>query len=490
MEMNLTNQMQMSQQMKLTPAMMQSMEILQLPITALEQRIESELNNNPVLELDTLDDELPPVEDGTEYLNKSLDEKELNVSDSDTAKSFERLENLGNDFKEYVNQDASVSVRYDDGEEDPKTRALNNTADNHISMQEYLKEQLVFSDAAQQIVNVANIIIDHLDSKGYLPISLKELAAMYDGFEPILFEKALELVQSLEPAGIGARNVRECLLIQLKQNPAAAAPYALEIVEDYYEMLLYNHLPQLAKKLECSMENIKDALEYLGRLDTSPGTQFSSGFDNAPVRVDIIVDQADNGELIVELANSNLPSLRINNEYEAMIAAKNIDKDTKQYLQENLRNAKWIIDAVNQRQQTLLKIASVAVSHQKEFFKNGKLALKPLFMQEVADKIGMHVATVSRAVAGKYMQTPQGQIPLRELFTTRVVSESGNVKGTDAIKQALQNIIDKEDKSKPYSDDVLSQMLTEKGYEISRRTVVKYRDQMGIPASRIRKKFD
>jgi RNA polymerase sigma-54 factor len=489
MKMNLTNQMQMAQQMKLTPAMVQSMEILQLPITALEQRIETELNNNPVLEAAGETVEEAPEDDEKEYLNSSIDEKELRVSEDNTAESFKRLNNLGADYSDYIDQNESVSIRYDDGDGDPKLSALNNTADSRISMQAYLKEQLTLVEAPREIINVIEILIDHLNPKGYLPSPLEEIAALYDGFDPELFDNALEQLQKFDPPGIAARDVRECLLIQIRQNIDAAPEFTYEIVHDHYDMLLYNHLPQLAAALGCSMEQIKESLHYLSRLDTSPGTRFDVGFDNAPVRVDVVVEEEEDGEYSVRLVNSSLPALRINDEYAQMASDKNVDSDTRYYLQENVKTARWLIDAVNQRHNTLLKIAGIAVSRQKEFFKKGKLFIKPLFMQEVADQIGMHIATVSRAVAGKYISSPQGQMPLRDLFTSSMVTEEGKVQGTEAIKQALKEIIDKEDKSKPYNDDQVCEELANRGHDISRRTVVKYRKQLGIPTARIRKRF-
>jgi RNA polymerase sigma-54 factor len=489
MEMNLTNRMQMSQQMKMTPAMVQSMEILQLPITALEQRIETELNNNPVLEALGEDADQEPEEDQREYLNKSIDEKELRISEDDTAESFRRLNDIGADYNEYIDQNASVSVKYDDADGDPKLSALNNTADNRVSMQAYLKEQLSVVDAPREVLNVIEVLIDHLNPKGYLSSPLEEIAVMYEGFDYELFETALEILQRFDPPGIGARDIRECLLIQISQNIESAPPYTFEIIHDHYDMLLYNHLPSVAKKLGCSMDELKDALHYLARLDTSPGTKFDVGFDNAPVRVDIVVEEDEDGEYSVQLVNSSLPALRINDEYAEMAFDKSVDRDTRYYLQENVRGARWLIDALNQRHTTLMKIAAIVVARQKEFFKNGKMYIKPLFMQDVADQIGMHIATVSRAVAGKYIRSPQGQMPLRALFTKSMVSEEGKVQGTEAIKQALISLVDNEDKSNPYRDEDLCNMLSEKGHQISRRTVVKYRKQLGIPTYRIRKQF-
>ncbi len=485
--MYLANQMRMAQQMKLTPAMMQSMEILQLPLMALEQRIETELNTNPVLELESEQEEEQP-EPANEFINKSIDERELNVSQENSAESFERLENLGAEYKEYVDPDADVSVRYNDGEGDPKFEAIANTADNRASMSDYLREQLSVVTAKREVLNCANILIDHLNPKGYLPVSIEELAKLYSGFEHENFSRALKIIQQMDPPGIGARSIQECMLIQIDQN-VDAPPFAKKIIQNHYDMLLSNHLSKLAAVVGCSMDELRDVLKFLSRLDTKPGTRFNTGFDDAPVRVDIIIEEAENDEYIVKLAGSTLPAVRINDEYANMAADKSVDKDTRNYLQENIRTAKWLIDAIDQRRSTLLKIASVVASKQKEFFKKGKLYIKPLFMQEVADQIDMHIATISRAVAGKYVQCPQGQLPLRDFFTNRMTTKGGEVQGTQAVKEALRQIVDTEDKSKPYNDDRLCEILMEKGYEISRRTVVKYRQQLDIPTSRIRKKF-
>lgn len=487
LEMYLSDEMRMAQQMKLTPAMMQSMEILQLPLMALEQRIETELSCNPVLEMETDEEQYAPDET-PEYINTSIDEKELKVSEENTADSFERLENLGADFKEYVDPDADVSVRYDDGEADPKLEAMQNTADNRISLPQYLKEQLAEINGRREVLNCAGIIIDHLDEKGYLPVSLEELAAIYNGFELADFTDALKLVQSMEPPGVAARTIRECLLIQIEQMPDAP-PFAKEIIADHYELLLSNHLPQLAASVGCTMEQIKQAFKFLGRLDTSPGTRFLGGYDNAPVKVDIIIEPDESGVYSVKLAGSSMPSLRISPMYADMAADKNLDKDTRNFLQNNIRDARQIIDAVNQRKSTLLKIAAVVASRQTEYFEKGKMYMQPLFMQEVADEVGLHIATVSRAVAGKYVRCPQGQIPLRDFFTNRMTSKGGQQQGTEAIKETLRQIIENENKSKPYSDEQLCAILAEKGYEIVRTTVVKYRKQLGIPTSRIRKQF-
>ncbi len=487
LEMYLANQMRMAQQMKLTPAMMQSMEILQLPLMALEQRIETELNTNPVLEVESeLEDVLP--EQTNEFLNKSLNERELKISETNTAESFERLENLGADYKEYVDPDADVSIRYNDGDGDPKLEALQNTADNRSSMPDYLREQLSVIKTKREVANCINIIIDHLDPKGYLPVSLQELAHLYNGFQYESFTQALKIVQQMDPPGIGARSIQECMLIQIDQNEDTP-PYAKEIIQNHYDMLLSNHLPKLAATVGCSMDQLRDVLKFLSRLDINPGTRFGSGFDDAPVRVDIIIEEAENDEYTVKLAGSTLPAIRINDEYASMAADKSVDKDTRNFLQDNIRSAKWLIDAINQRKSTLLKIAAVVASKQKDFFKKGKLYLKPLFMQEVAEQIDMHIATISRAVAGKYVQCPQGQIPLRDFFTNRMTTKGGEVQGTQAVKESLRQIVDGENKSKPYNDDRICEILMEKGYEISRRTVVKYRRQLDIPTSRIRKQF-
>lgn len=254
--------------------------------------------------------------------------------------------------------------------------------------------------------------------------------------------------------------------------------------------LLENRLPDIAKKMNCSIETINRALARIGKLDTSPGLQVSQD-RNHPITPDVIVESTDNsGEYSVRLANSNLPNLRISDYYAKLAKDTNIGEKTKDFLQKNIRSAQWIIDAIEQRKNTLLKVAKSVVKHQKDFFEKGQLYLRPLPMSKVADDVGVHLATVSRAVSGKYVQCPWGALPLRKFFSGGTEDVNGQGRSWEAIRAKLQQIIDAEDKTRPLNDDQIREKLAQAGIEnLARRTVAKYRKLLNISAARFRKKI-
>jgi RNA polymerase sigma-54 factor len=255
------------------------------------------------------------------------------------------------------------------------------------------------------------------------------------------------------------------------------------------DQLLENKLPQIAKKMKCPVERINAAIQRLSKLDMSPGLQVGRD-ENYPITADVIVHSNDDGNYIVNLVDSHIPNLRVNNFYSQMSKSRDINLKTREFLQQNIRSAQWLMDAIQQRKETLLKVATVIVTHQSEFFKKGKLHLKPLPMALVAEKVGVHIATISRAVAGKYIQCSQGVLPLRGFFSGGTEDTDGNSHSWGAIRAKLQQIVDAEDKAKPLNDDQLRDKLIETGIEnIARRTVAKYRKLLNIPAARFRKKF-
>jgi RNA polymerase sigma-54 factor len=302
-------------------------------------------------------------------------------------------------------------------------------------------------------------------------------------------KNALELVQKLEPAGVGARDLKECLLIQMAQSSEDMS-FESRLVDEHMNELLENRLPDIAKKMNCSIETINVALARIGKLDTSPGLQVSQD-RNHPIAPDVIVESTDNsGEYSVRLANSNLPNLRISDYYAKLAKDTKIGEKTKDFLQNNIRSAQWIIDAIQQRKNTLLKVAKSVVKHQRDFFEKGQLYLRPLPMSKVADDVGVHLATVSRAVAGKYVQSPWGILPLRKFFSGGTEDVSGEGHSWEAIRAKLQQIIDAEDKARPLNDDQIRGKLAEAGIKnLARRTVAKYRKLLNIPAARFRKKY-
>jgi len=302
-------------------------------------------------------------------------------------------------------------------------------------------------------------------------------------------KQALELVQKLDPPGIGARDLRECLLIQIAQSPEDMS-FEARLITEHMDELLDNHLPEIARKMNCSIEAINQAIERMSKLDTSPGLQIGPD-QNHPITPDVIVESEDDtGPYSVRLADSGLPHLRLNDNYAKMAKDVQVNETTRKFLQNNLRSAQWIMEAIEQRKNTLLKVAQAVVKYQKDFFEKGPLYLRPLPMSKVAADVGVHLATVSRAVAGKYIRCPWGVLPLRKFFSGGREDTEGLGHSWEAIRAKLQEIIDSEDKIKPLNDDQIKKMLENAGINnLARRTVAKYRKLLNIPAARFRKKY-
>ena len=490
MKLEMRGQMRLEQKMKLAPRMIQSMEILQLPILALQERLEQELNNNPVLELDE-----PSNPEGADTAEQQaevdINEKDLVVNtDNNKVEDFERLENLDDGFKDYMNEAGSFRRYSLDDEPDRKLEAIKNTAAPSQSLHEHLTEQWRLVDAEDGVKKAGTTIIDYTDERGYLTTRLEQLHNKdKNDFTLDDLKQALKLVQKLEPAGVGARDLKECLLIQMAQSSEDMS-FETRLVREHMDELLENRLPDIAKKMKCNIETINRAIERMSKLDTSPGLQIGQD-RNHPITVDVIVEPSDDSSgYIIRLADSTLPNLRVSNYYTKMVKDTQTAEKTKKFLQDNIRSARWIMDAIEQRKSTLLKVTRAVVKYQREFFEKGQLHLKPLPMSKVADDVGVHLATVSRAVAGKYLQCSWGILPLRKFFSGGMEDESGKSHSWEAVRTKLQQIIDAEDKTKPLSDEQIHRKLAAVGIKnLARRTVAKYRKLLNIPTARFRKKY-
>ncbi len=490
MKLEMTGQMRMEQRMKLAPHMIQSMEILQLPILALQERIEQELNSNPVLETEepSNPEDTEPV---AEQSDDDINEKDLVVKpDGKRTEDFERLDTLDDDYKDYMSQAGSFRRRSQSDEPDKKLEAIKNTVAPPQSLHDHLAEQWRLVEAAKPVKKAGNMIIDYIDERGYLSVRLEQLHNKDRAdftFDDL--KQALELVQKLEPAGVGARDLKECLLIQMAQS-SKDMRFEARLIAEHIDELLENRLPDIARKMNCDIETINRAIERMSKLDTSPGLQIGPD-RNHPITADVIVQSSgDLEDYSVQLADSNLPALRVSNYYAKMAKGAGVSEKTRRFLQDNIRSARWIIDAIEQRKNTLLKVARSVVEHQKEFFDKGQLYLKPLPMSKVAEDVGVHLATVSRAVAGKYVQCSQGILPLRKFFSGGTEDVNGEKHSWEAIRAKLQQIIDAEDKTRPLSDDQIRKKLAQIGIKkLARRTVAKYRKLLNIPAARFRKKY-
>jgi len=491
MKLEMTGQMRMEQRMKLAPHMIQSMEILQLPILALQERIEQELNNNPVLEMaePSNPEEAEPIEE--ESPEEDISEKDLIVNtDNNKIEDFQRLESLEDNFREYIEQAGPFRPRIQTDEPDRKLEAIKNTAAPPLSLHEHLSEQWRLVEAAESVKKAGSMIIDYIDGRGYLTVRLEQLHNKdINDFTLDDLKQALELVQKLEPAGVGARDLKECLLIQMAQSGEDMS-FESRLISEHMDELLENRLPDIARKMNCSIDRINQAIKRMSKLDTSPGLQIGQD-RNHPITPDVIVESPNNsGDYSVRLTDSSLPGLRLNNYYTRMAKDNSVGEKTRKFLQNNIRSAQWIMDAIEQRKNTLLKVAKSVVKYQRDFFDKGPLYFRPLPMSKVADDVGVHLATVSRAVAGKYVQCLWGVLPLRKFFSGGMQDDNGEARSWEAIRAKLQQIIDEEDKSKPFSDDQIRKKLAEAGIKnLARRTIAKYRKLLNIPTARFRKKY-
>jgi len=490
MKLEMRGQLRLEQKLKLAPHMIQSMEILQLPILALQERIEQELNSNPVLEVE----ESPNGEAGdspTEQLPADTGEKESSAeAEVEKIEDFERIDNLDDDYRDYMDRADFFRPRARGDEPDGKLEAIKNTAAPPQSLHEYLSVQWRLVDASAPVKKAGSTIIDYIDRRGYLSVRLEQLHNKDNAdFSFDDLKEALALVQKLEPAGVGARNLSECLLIQIAQSSVDMS-FEARLIANHMNALLDNRLPDIARKMGCSIEEVNCAIERLAKLDTSPGLQVGQE-RNHPIAADVIVESSDDSAgYIVRLADSNLPVLRVSSNYARMARDGKTSEKTREFLRNNIRSAKWIIDAIAQRRNTLLKVTSAVVKYQRDFFEKGQLHLRPLPMSKVANDIGVHLATVSRTVAGKYIQCSWGILPLRKFFSGGTEAVNGQGRSWEAIRAKLQQIIDAEDKTRPLSDEAIRKKLAKAGIgSLARRTIAKYRKLLNIPAARYRKKY-
>jgi RNA polymerase sigma-54 factor len=519
MRLDTTLNQRMVQTMHLAPRMIQSMEILQLPIMALQERIQQELQENPVLELKDSSDDL--ADDGLEDAAPADDgsdpgDGELIIDDSGGNEiDFDRLEALSRDWGDVLNEEHRPSRGGMDEEGDKKHDAMQNMASRPQSLQEYLNEQLSFLELNTRQIELARYLITHIDDNGFLTFpdetdpeyqkilhdpdykpsrplgrrcpTLEELAAGYrDGTTAAEIEEALHIVQKLDPPGIGARDLRECLLLQLTpETPHAKVLRTL--ISNHLENIAHNRLPTIQKETGFDLQTIKDAIEVLRHFHTRLGAQFVA--DNIPYVVpDIQVERQENGEYTVRLLDDWLPNIYISKRYIDMCREKGSDPKIKDYLKRKIQSAQWLLESIEQRRSTLEKVTKAIIQHQCAFLDKGPEHIEPLKMQQIADQVGVHVTTVSRAVDDKWVQTPRGIFPLKRFFGGGTHNTAtGEEVAWETIKQKLLEIIDREDKSNPLSDEDLVAKLNEAGYPVKRRTVTKYRKMANIPSSRQRK---
>jgi RNA polymerase sigma-54 factor len=481
---------------KLSPQQIQLMKLLQVPTASLEQRIKEELESNPALEeghdMSGIEDAYQASTDESEHTEDNPYEDNENFEK--TEEEISLSDYLNDDDDPYYKTYANNSSADDEHHEVPITQGT--------TFHEYLITQFSFNEVSEKDRIIAQTLIGNIDDDGYLrrdPDSLCDDLAFSQGVNATReeVERILNMVQDLEPAGVGARDLRECLLLQLKKNDNGekTVKIAIRILEDFFEEFTRKHYDKIQKRLSLEDEELRDSINEILHLNPKPGSAYESVTRNMrSITPDFILDLKE-GELHLSLNAKNAPQLRISPRYAEMLQSygKSKSKENKEaafFVKQKLDSAKWFIDAIKQRQETLMAVMTAILEYQYEYFKEGdETKLRPMILKDIADRVGLDVSTVSRVANSKYIQTHFGTKLLKDFFSESLSTDSGEEVSTREVKKILKDQIDAESKKKPLTDDRLTEILREKGYNIARRTVAKYREQMDIPVARLRKEL-
>lgn len=474
------------QRLIMTRQMQQAIHLLQMPIMELSPIIEMELEENPVLQLEDSDEENnePSQEEDEPEIEENGDtnsEESLNFNDRD----FEILYKLDDEFRDHFAESGDY-VHKRTNEEEKLHSFLESSITSEISFFEYLMKQVEETFAAQKDKSLAEAIVGNLDESGYLKIPLEEIASLQSCNIDDL-NKILTTIQTFQPTGVGARNLRESLLIQLrtqgKQNTLAYT-----IIESCFDDLLHNRILNIKKVLHCTSEDIGDAIDtHISKLDLHPAANFSR--KTTPYIIPDAAINQEGDELIVSVNDDTMPRLRINRRYLRMLEDPTLGQETKEFILQKIGSAKWLLKNILQRNNTLEKIATFLVKHDQSFFLNPEGSLVPLTMKMVADELQLHESTIARAVSNKYIDTPRGILPLRFFFTNALETNQGEEIASTTVRNLIQEIIRKEDKTHPFSDEAISSLIKENGIKCARRTVAKYRALLNLGSAQQRRKF-
>lgn len=476
---------QQSQKLVLSPQIRQYLKLLQLPLTELSQAIETELVENPLLEEKSTDES--DITDSMRSQEPSeQDTPKPATEELRPGESFEDLPQWLADSEGYSHYSEG---RHEDIDELQKNKDYSEgLLTKPEALSDYLLWQIRFLDLSEAQRTAAEEIIGNIDENGFLQANLDEIASAVHA-EPGEVLAVLHKIQGLEPPGIGARTLQEALLLQIERKKSPEAPVAREIVEKHLPLLEKRDWPQLARLIGCDLEKIRKSADLIARLEPRPGRSFYAE-ETIAVTPDAIVtlQEDETPRLKVEIVNEKIPELRINAYYRSMLRKKDLDEKTKVFLKEKLQAAIDFMKALQQRKSTLHGITDELVKEQGEFFEKGFSHLRPLRLKDIAGNLGIHESTVSRAISGKHMQTPQGTIPYRSFFSTKLETTTGEEESQKSIMMKLKSLIEAESPEKPLSDQELVVKLKAEGIVIARRTVAKYRDLLKILPSHLRRK--
>lgn len=467
---------------KLSPQQIQMIKLLELPTVQLEQRIKQEIEENPVLEEETV----------------------LETASNENNEEGEKQEKVTVD--DFLHDD-TPAYKYQANNYSKDDKAPSVFITNGRSLSEALLEQMAYRNLSQHHMTLCKYLIGSIDDDGYLRRDLESVAddiAFSLGIEttPEELEGLLLTIQRMEPAGVGSRNLQECLVRQMESRPldTPARKLAMRILQDHFTEFSKKHYEKLMSRLGVSEDRFRDAIEEITHLSPKPGNLHTEDSGDAVPYIipDFILDN-QNGHLDLRMNSGNLPEVRVSRRYVDMMkemttdngaAKRDQDKETVQFVKSKIDSAKWLISAIKQRQDTLMRTMNEIFNYQREYFEDGDMSkLRPMILKDIADRTDLDVSTISRVVNSKYIQTHFGIIPLKQLFSEAMQTDSGEEVSSYEIKNILSECIKDEDKRKPLTDEVLMDILNEKGYRIARRTVAKYREMLGIPVARLRKEI-
>ncbi|MDE2996091.1 MAG: RNA polymerase factor sigma-54 [Bacteroidota bacterium] len=486
-------QQKQSLQQRLSPQQIQYIKLLQLPTLALEQRIKQELEANPLLEEGEEElDEVEALDEQSEedQFDDVLDSEDEHAEDDYDWEEFPDTEDDLYGYKAAVDHSA---------EEEQRETPLVSVS----SMVESLRDQLSFLDLSDEDMFIAEQIIGSIDEDGYLRRPLESIVDDVAFNQGIMLseddvETMLYRIQRLDPVGVAARDLKECLLVQLNMLPeeVPGRDVAIEMLTHTYKAFTMKHFDQIMRRLGVEVHELKEAFELIQRLDPKPGEGEFSESENY-ITPDFTV-RVEDDDFIITLNSGNAPELRVSRHYQQMLekvvadkkkGRTSYDSDTQQFLRSKFESARWFINSINQRRQTMLSVMHAIVEQQEGFFREGEGNLRPMILKDIAEKIGMDISTISRVVNGKYVQTEFGVYELKYFFSEGLSTESGEDVSNKEVKALIDRIISEEDKKKPLSDQRIADLLDKKGFNIARRTVTKYREQLGIPVARLRKEI-
>ncbi len=475
---------------KLSPQQIQLMKLIQLPTLAFEQRLLEEMNENPALE------------SGKEEEEEIYEKDEFDNEDYDDYEGSDNIETDDINIDEYLSNDETPDYKLQANNYSEEEERENPFA-SPVSFHQDLINQLntfILDDSDREI---AEFLVGSIDDMGYIRRAVQDIVddmAFTQGIytDEKNVERMLHVIHELEPSGVGARDLQECLLLQLKhKTPNQDIALAMDIIENQFEAFTKKHYDKLLQKYGISQEQLKKTIHEIEKLNPKPGGSFTG---NNKITENIVPDFAiriNDGELELTLNGRNAPSLHVSKDYQEMMQTykesrdkSNSQKEAVQFIKQKLDSAKWFIDAIKQRQETLFVTMNAIMHFQEEYFLDGEeTSLKPMILKDIADMVGLDISTVSRVANSKYVDTPYGTKLIKEFFSEAMKNDQGEDVSTLEIKKILQNVIEEEDKHKPLPDDQLAEILKEKGYPIARRTIAKYREQLDIPVARMRKKI-